>query len=98
MHFQGLALNKTYVKMLKNQLFVPSRLVKVLQWLLIVIGICGMSFAGFKNYKEKMVKDSVTPANTISEAAMKNGEANGGLNALQKSLASQHPPRISERI
>ncbi|KAI8432028.1 hypothetical protein MSG28_004552 [Choristoneura fumiferana] len=38
---EGLALNKTFVNMLKHQLFWPKRAVGVLKWLLVSFGILG---------------------------------------------------------
>ncbi|VVC94629.1 unnamed protein product, partial [Leptidea sinapis] len=38
---QGLALNKTFVNMLKYQLFIPKRIVGVIRWLLVAVGTLG---------------------------------------------------------
>ncbi|KOB75165.1 Sensory neuron membrane protein 1, partial [Operophtera brumata] len=47
----GLALNKTFVKMLKNQLFIPKRIVSVLRWWLIALGSLGAMVSMLHFYK-----------------------------------------------
>nr|QLI62111.1 sensory neuron membrane protein 1 [Streltzoviella insularis] len=39
---EGLALNKTFVNMMKHQLFIPKRVVGVVRWLLLSFGILGV--------------------------------------------------------
>lgn len=53
--FQGLALNKTFVKMLKHQLFIPKKAVAVLKWLLVsggILGIIGSLVYHFKGSRQ----------------------------------------------
>nr|XP_032529243.1 sensory neuron membrane protein 1-like [Danaus plexippus plexippus] len=39
---EGIALNKTFVNMLKHQLFLPKRIVGVVRWLLVSSGLLGL--------------------------------------------------------
>ncbi|RVE49396.1 hypothetical protein evm_005908, partial [Chilo suppressalis] len=57
----GIALNKTFVKMLKNQLFVPKRVVGALRWLLVAVGVCGVIVTGIIHYKGRILGFTLPP-------------------------------------
>ncbi|CAH0400057.1 unnamed protein product [Chilo suppressalis] len=58
---EGIALNKTFVKMLKNQLFVPKRIVGALRWLLVAVGVCGVIVTGIIHYKGRILGFTLPP-------------------------------------
>lgn len=49
--FQGLALDKDFIKMLRNQLFLPKKIVNVVKWLLVSLGGLGCVTAFVYHYK-----------------------------------------------
>lgn len=61
---KGLALDKPFIKMLENQLFIFIRIVTVLKWLLFLGGIIGTIVALVLRHKKKIVKfvGQVSPA------------------------------------
>ncbi|XP_064292368.1 uncharacterized protein LOC128674487 [Plodia interpunctella] len=57
---EGLALNKTFVKMLKHQLFLPKRAVGVLRWLLLAFGSLGALGSLIFHFKEPIMQFAVS--------------------------------------
>ncbi|CAF4856736.1 unnamed protein product [Pieris macdunnoughi] len=56
----GLALNKTFVKMLKNQLFIPKRIVGVVRWLLVATGLLGTLGCLVFHFKDNIMRFAVS--------------------------------------
>ncbi|XP_022114656.2 sensory neuron membrane protein 1-like [Pieris rapae] len=56
---EGLALNKTFVKMLKNQLFIPKRIVGVVRWLLVAAGLLGTLGCLVFHFKDNIMRFAV---------------------------------------
>nr|QEI46778.1 sensory neuron membrane protein 1 [Galleria mellonella] len=57
---EGLALNKTFVKMLRHQLFLPMRLVNVLRWVLLVFASMSILGCILFHFRERILKFAVT--------------------------------------
>lgn len=58
---EGLALDKDFIKMLRNQLFLPKKIVNVVKWLLVSFGGLGCVTAFVYHYKEKILSFAVGP-------------------------------------
>ncbi|CAH2982872.1 unnamed protein product [Chilo suppressalis] len=52
---EGLALDKDFVKMLKNQLFLPKKIVGALKWILVTIGIFGTAGSLIMHFKDDIM-------------------------------------------
>ncbi|XP_026741572.1 sensory neuron membrane protein 1-like, partial [Trichoplusia ni] len=57
---QGLALNKTFVKMLKNQLFIPKRVVGVIRWWMVSFGSLGAVVGIVYHFRDHIMRLAVT--------------------------------------
>ncbi|CAK1542972.1 unnamed protein product [Leptosia nina] len=57
---EGLALNKTFVKMLKHQLFIPKRIVGVVRWLLVAGGSLGALACLVFHFKDNIMRFAVS--------------------------------------
>ncbi|XP_026331738.1 sensory neuron membrane protein 1-like [Hyposmocoma kahamanoa] len=58
---EGLALNKTFVNMLKYQLFIPKRAVGVIRWLLVAFGLLGLMGSFAFHFKDRIMRFAVSP-------------------------------------
>ncbi|KAM3961979.1 sensory neuron membrane protein 1-like [Aphomia sociella] len=56
---EGLALNKTFVNMLKHQLFWPLRVVNILRWTLLTFGILGALGSGIFHFRGILIKFAI---------------------------------------
>ncbi|CAH0726868.1 unnamed protein product, partial [Brenthis ino] len=87
---EGLALNKTFVNMLKHQLFIPKRIVSVVRWMLVSFGFLGCLLCLVFHFKGHIVRFAVTP---VSSTTKVNAEAT--INEQKDiSIVSQEPPKI----
>ncbi|KAJ2951447.1 hypothetical protein O0L34_g13600 [Tuta absoluta] len=68
---EGLALNKTFVKMLKHQLFWPKRAVGVLKWLLVTCGTLGMMAGLVFHFKDRIMSFAVSPGSATKATKAK---------------------------
>ncbi|XP_060804308.1 xanthine dehydrogenase [Amyelois transitella] len=86
---EGLALNKTFVKMLKNQLFLPKRAVGVLRWLLVAFGTLGVIGSLIFHFKDRIMKFAVSSGST--PAAKINPEQGKDISVIGQ---PQDPPKV----
>ncbi|XP_072940393.1 xanthine dehydrogenase-like [Epargyreus clarus] len=57
---EGLSLNKTFVNMLKHQLFIPKRIVGVVRWLLVAVGGLGALACLVFHFKDHIMRFAVS--------------------------------------
>nr|QJX59445.1 sensory neuron membrane protein [Dioryctria abietella] len=89
---EGLALNKTFVKMLKNQLFLPKRAVGVLRWLLVAFGTLGMLGSLIFHFKDRIMQFAVSSGSaTVSKV---NPEDTKDISIIGDTQNGVHPPKI----
>ncbi|XP_045774231.1 indole-3-acetaldehyde oxidase-like [Maniola jurtina] len=80
---EGLALNKTFVNMLKHQLFIPKRIVGVLRWLLVAGGVTGVLPCLLYHFKDHIMRFAVKPDSaSVSKVNPENGDADSKINAI----------------
>ncbi|XP_028032110.1 sensory neuron membrane protein 1 [Bombyx mandarina] len=71
---EGLSLNKTFVKMLKSQLFIPKRVVSVVCWCMISFGSLGVIAAVIFHFKGDIMHLAVAGDNSVSKIKPENEE------------------------
>ncbi|XP_064073186.1 sensory neuron membrane protein 1-like [Vanessa tameamea] len=86
---EGLALNKTFVNMLKHQLFIPKRIVGVIRWLLVAFGFLGMSACLVFHFKDNIMRFAVSPDSASGTKV--NPENN---EQKEISIVGSEPPKI----
>ncbi|KAL4713307.1 hypothetical protein ACJJTC_015294 [Scirpophaga incertulas] len=90
---EGLALNKSFVKMLKKQLFIPKRAVGVVRWLLVMVGVVGIIGTTLIHFKDNILKFA-RPSS--GKAAKVNPESNQSTPPKEISIIGnqQPPPKV----
>ncbi|XP_041981606.1 sensory neuron membrane protein 1-like [Aricia agestis] len=58
---EGLALNKTFVNMLKYQLFIPKRVVGILRWLMVSFCVFGILGGMIYHFKDNIMRFADSP-------------------------------------
>ncbi|XP_052742295.1 uncharacterized protein LOC112057810 [Bicyclus anynana] len=72
---EGLSLNKTFVNMLKHQLFIPKRVVGVVRWLLVSGGITGVLACLLFHFKDHIIRFAVKPDSAnVTKITPENGD------------------------
>ncbi|CAH2267508.1 jg22596 [Pararge aegeria aegeria] len=80
---EGLALNKTFVNMLKHQLFIPKRIVGVVRWLLVAGGIIGVLGCLLFHFKDHIIHFAVKPESAnVTKVAPENGDADTNIRSI----------------
>nr|QMS80368.1 sensory neuron membrane protein [Histia rhodope] len=72
---EGYALDRDFVKLLKHQLFLPKRIVGVVRWLLVSIGILGTFGSLVFHFKDRIIQFAI-PSNATSVTKIKPEEEN----------------------
>nr|AFG73002.1 sensory neuron membrane protein 1 [Cnaphalocrocis medinalis] len=89
---EGLALNKTFVKMLKTQLFIPKRIVGVVKWLLVTVGVIGMIGTAVYHYKGNIAAFALKPSSaTVTKV---NPETQNQPKDISVIGEPQNPPKV----
>nr|QZH55093.1 sensory neuron membrane protein 1 [Achelura yunnanensis] len=70
---EGYALDRDFVKLLKNQLFLPKRIVGVVRWLLVAVGVVGVFGSLVFHFKDRIMKFAI-PSNSASTTKIKPGD------------------------
>nr|Q9GPH7.1 RecName: Full=Sensory neuron membrane protein 1; Short=SNMP1-Msex [Manduca sexta]AAG49366.1 sensory neuron membrane protein 1 [Manduca sexta] len=87
----GLALNKTFVKMLKNQLFIPKRIVSVIRWWLLSFGMLAALGGVIFHFKDDIMRIAIKGDSSVTKVNPEDGE--------QKDVSvigqSHEPPKIN---
>nr|AZB52756.1 sensory neuron membrane protein 1 [Heortia vitessoides] len=91
---ESLVLPNSFIKMLKNMLFLPKRVVGVIRWVLVSIGVVGIIATCVKHYKERIVQYALSPASaTVTKV---NPEENNNNQPKDISVIGepQPPPKV----
>ncbi|CAB3227796.1 unnamed protein product [Arctia plantaginis] len=90
---EGLALNKTFVNMLKHQLFIPKRIVAVVRWWLVSFGSLGVLISIIFHFREDIMRIATSGDNKVSTVTPEEDEQQ------QKDISvigqTQEPTKIS---
>nr|QIJ45702.1 sensory neuron membrane protein [Glyphodes pyloalis] len=88
---EGLALNKTFVKMLKNQLFLPKRIVGVVRWLLVAVGLAGVVGSAVFHFRGNITNFALAPNSaTVTKINPENNQPKD----ISVIGESQNPPKV----
>ncbi|KAL0828975.1 hypothetical protein ABMA28_003865 [Loxostege sticticalis] len=94
---EGLSLNKTFVKMLKHQLFIPKRIVSVVRWFLVGVGIVGVIGTLVFQFKGKMMNFALSPGSaTVTKVNPEMSQQNQHNQPKDISIVGepQNPPKV----
>ncbi|GBP43539.1 Sensory neuron membrane protein 1 [Eumeta japonica] len=89
---EGFSLNKTYTNMLKHQLFLPMRIVRVVSWLLVLGGAFGVIAATLYHFKDRIM-NSMGSSSINQINRIKPQEQN---NKTITTIGSRQPTKISD--
>nr|AGF87119.1 sensory neuron membrane protein 1 [Agrotis ipsilon] len=87
---EGLALNKTFVNMLKHQLFIPKRVVGVLRWWMVSFGSLGAVIGIVYHYRDHIMRLAVSGDTKVSKVTPEDGPEQKDI-----SVIGQEPAKIN---
>nr|AGN52676.1 sensory neuron membrane protein 1 [Spodoptera exigua] len=89
---EGLALNKSFVNMLKHQLFIPKRVVGVLRWWMVSFGSLGALIGVVFHFRDHIMRLAVSGDSKVSKVTPEEGEEQKDISVIGP---AQEPAKIN---